>query len=314
MVGRLFNLFSSLAFSATAVLVFAFHAAAASQAWAQPSALDPADLTVPAKGASSTAAKPSSHRGSTTPRLPQRPDPGFAPAPAPAAPSSFAPVPTPAAPASAFAPAPQDPSAFRRWGATFSLHFPHPLFFEAEHRLNPQWSFGLGLGGVYLPELRLEGQPLEVNMLAADARARWHPWGGAFFVGVAAGAQKFTGALNDATVQVTVQRQGVDEVKDVYTTIKADITSLYLTPHVGWLKVFDNGLLLGVDIGVQLPVSVRSSLDVATEASSLESVGITEVQQTPQYKAKEAEVRDAVDTMGKLPLPAFTLFRVGWMF
>jgi hypothetical protein len=288
------------------------------RAFAEAPGLDPADLSVPVskKGARAKAV-----------RKPNRNPVEFAPPPAtapstaiaePAAQSSpggnpSAPPSSAAANSASSVTTPSTSPAPRNWGITASLGFPHPFFLEAVHRIDPTWSAGLGLGGVHLQNIQWDGQPLEVNMLAADAHVRWHPWGGSFFAGLALGAQKFDGAVA-ATVPVTVISPSGSQVFNIYTTVIADVTSLYLTPHLGWFKVYESGLILGFELGLQIPASVRTSLDISTDSSSLGAVNDTDITATQEYKSMEAQVQDAVETFGKTPLPYFTVIRVGWMF
>lgn len=98
---------------------------------------------------------------------------------------------------------------------------------------------------------------------------------GAFFLGSSLGTQSLT---------ATATSNGV--------TAQGDLTTLYLTPRLGWLWIWDSGFLLGTDFGVQIPISNTLTIDPI---------------------ANNKDVRDAARVIGQIPLPAVT-FRIGYLF
>jgi hypothetical protein len=291
--------------TAAVAMVVAVALGASPRAWAKKRrVLDPADLSVPT-------AKPSSQP------MPARP---AAPKPAPSAAPSEEPLPPPAPPpaepraAAAASPTPRAPGDARTWGGSLALGFPHPFFAGLEYRHDASWSGGVGFGGAYFPDVLWDGDVHNVNVLAADVRARWHPWQGAFFVGLAAGVQRIDDGAS-VMVPVTVTSPSGNQVFNTVSSLSASITSVYLTPHVGWMKVYESGFLLGFEAGLQVPISMHNSLDTeTTDDGGLTTVGINDIVNTSQYINARGKVSDAIHDIGTLPMPYFTVARVGWMF
>jgi hypothetical protein len=197
---------------------------------------------------------------------------------------------------------------FRSWGATISANIPHPVFVELEHRFSPKWSVGLGAGGLSLNNLNINQIPLTLSIAGVDGRVRWHPWGGSFFLGMALGGQKFSGQASD-NIPVTIGPQ----TTNIDTSVTAQITSAYLTPHLGWFKVFNSGFTLGFDFGLQVPVRPQTQIAIATN-NNVANIALDLIEQTKQYQDLQTKVQDAGDKIGKIPLPYMTVLRLGWMF
>ena len=56
--------------------------------------------------------------------------------------------------------------------------------------------------------------------------------------------------------------------------MSADVTTLYATPRLGWLAIWDSGLSLELDLGVQLPISSDAQIsggnaDARSQAQSI---------------------------------------------
>ncbi len=199
-------------------------------------------------------------------------------------------------------------AVFRNWGFSLSLNIPHPIFAELEHRFTPKWSMGLGAGGFALNSLKIGNLPVKLSIGAIDARLRWYPWSKSFYMGAALGVQRFSGQATDS-IPVTVSGTTVN----IPTTVKVDINSLYVTPQLGWLWIWDSGFLLGFDLGVQVPISPKTTLEITSD-NRVANVALALVQETAQFKKLEKDITDAGDKIGKIPLPAITVFRIGWMF
>lgn len=197
---------------------------------------------------------------------------------------------------------------FRSWGATISANVPHPIFGELEHRFTPKWSMGIGAGGLAVDSLQIDEIPLKLSMAAVDARVRWHPWGGAFFLGAALGVQKVNGQASD---NISVSAAGQTYV--VNTSVTADIVSAYLTPHLGWLWIWKSGFTVGFDFGVQLPINPNTQISIATN-NNIANIGLDLIEHTQQYQDLQSKVQNDGDKLGKLPLPYMTVLRLGWMF
>ena len=162
-----------------------------------------------------------------------------------------------------------------RVGAIAGVGFPRPLAIEG------LVSFGgvLDLGAEYgvLPDVTLGGVQTGLWSVAADARV--FPFRGAFFVGVLAGRQHV-----GASTTITVSGIGS-------ATEQLSLDSWFVNPRIGFLWTSNAGLTLGIDAGLQIPVSsaVSSSLPLAL------------------YPAAQGRA----DALGGSLLPTVDLLRIG---
>jgi hypothetical protein len=115
--------------------------------------------------------------------------------------------------------------------------------------------------------------------------ARYYPWRARFYLGAAVGSRTFAASATDSST-------GVDR------KAKADVTSFYLAPELGWKFVWDGGFFMGIDLGYQIIVSKKVTLDIPG--------GID--------PKKSKDVTDAADNVGKIGLPVLTLLQVGYFF
>ena len=172
---------------------------------------------------------------------------------------------------------------------TTAAGFPH--FFTAQYsrRIAARLSLGIAVGASVIPEMR-KACGAEVSMSGSNIEAvsRYHFKEKSFFGGLNAGYQDFSidSAQNTAP--------GADY------RITDGVKVFYVTPHIGWFKVYASGFILGAELGVRVPVSSKR---------------YTERSGPGNY---EAEVRKAVDDgldlLAAKPLPFITLFRFGYAF
>jgi hypothetical protein len=141
---------------------------------------------------------------------------------------------------------------------------------------------GIGVSYSYLPGfiadaiLSLYGvHNVSLTSSAWDVDLRLFILQGAFFLGSSLGTQSLT---------ATATSNGV--------TARGDLTTVYVTPRLGWLFIWDSGFLMGTELGVQIPVSSTLTIDPA---------------------ANNRDVREAARVIGQTPLPAVT-FRIGYLF
>jgi hypothetical protein len=162
--------------------------------------------------------------------------------------------------------------------------------------------FSIGLEGKYrdragaaffygfLPELKLSG--VSVKYSSWDARVRWYVFRGSFFAGLGYGKQNL-----EASKTETIQAQSVTG------NLKMDTS--YIIPHVGWHWVWTSGFFMGMDLGIQLPIS-RSQTFSSTAPAALQA--------SAEYRSLESKVNDEANKIGKIPLPLLTLLKVGFLF
>jgi hypothetical protein len=190
-------------------------------------------------------------------------------------------------------------------GIALSANFPHPIWLDWHHQFEPIWSGSIGFGGLGLPIHSSSGLDGRFGVSALDIRARWHPWGGAFFLGMILGGQSLYANVS--------QVFPVSGYGNITGKVSANVGSPYLTPHFGWFWIFGSGFSLGLEAGYQFPLGAKTTIDITSSDPNVNSY-ITQIQATSQYKQAEADVQQIGDKFGKLPLPYFTALRIGWMF
>ncbi len=167
-------------------------------------------------------------------------------------------------------------------GATVGIGVPSPVSLQGVFKYKKLIGANLELG--MLPEINVSD--IRVHQEMIDASVHLYPFSGAFFVGLGIGAQRLT-AL------------GATSSQGVSGDAKAVVNTTFLYPRLGFLHRFDFGLALGMDIGVELPVS--GSADVSANAGGVS---------LPVPKG----VSDISDKMRTLPIPVVHLLQVGYLF
>lgn len=114
--------------------------------------------------------------------------------------------------------------------------------------------------------------------------ARWYPWQRAFYIGAALGRRSFEASKRDDA-----------------TGLKAsvDVASTYLAPELGWRWVWNSGFFLGMDLGYQIILSSKTTLDIPAGIAG---------------STTAADVRDTADDVGEIGLPIVSLLQVGYFF
>jgi len=169
-----------------------------------------------------------------------------------------------------------------RVGALAGLGLPRPLAIEALVKL--ERVVGLGLEYSVLPSLNIMG--VSTTFWAAAADLRVFPFRSAFFVGMRAGYQRL-----GASTTLTVASLGS-------VTESVTATSWFLNPRVGFLWTWASGFTIGVDAGVQLPVSTAME-------TTLPQGLLTEL---------DANINRVANTLGHEPTPTVDLIRLGFLF
>ena len=72
------------------------------------------------------------------------------------------------------------------------------------------------------------------------------------------------------------------------------IKSNYLTPHIGWLSVYDSGFCFGFELGYHIPFKSSSTYEAKAEESSLDAVLKTSSEFQDQKKDLEGIVKKLV--------------------
>ncbi len=151
--------------------------------------------------------------------------------------------------------------------------------------------FGLGLDYQYVPTLNLGEVSIKFNSTTASFRI--FPFMGSMFLGLTYGT--FNGVLEKSG---TILTQSISASLEVKTMI--------LAPNIGWRWVWNSGFFMGMKLGYQFPVSVKSTLSASTS--------IAEILATPEYLKMKSDIESAANTYGKMALPHFSLLELGFYF
>lgn len=165
-----------------------------------------------------------------------------------------------------------------RYGAIAGVGFPRALAFEGLVRATDLFAFGVEYG--VLPGVTVDG--VHANMWSLAADARYFPFRGAFFVGVRAGRQHIGG---DALIALNPLGPATENL---------GVDTWFINPRVGLLWTSHDGITLGIEAGVQIPVGV----DVTSN--------------WPLSLVPGAEA--TASSFGRTWLPTLDLLRVGFMF
>jgi len=170
-----------------------------------------------------------------------------------------------------------------RIGALGGVGLTRPLAIEGLVRF--EGLVAVGAEYSLMPNLTIAGVDTSFWAVAGDVRL--FPFKGAFFVGARVGRQHASGKTT-LTGNVAGTQVSATESVGVDTT--------FVNPRIGFLWRFEPGIAVGIDAGVQLPV-----------ASTTEST-------LPTTVAQSEQVTNAVNLVGKTPLPTVDLLKVGFLF
>lgn len=164
-----------------------------------------------------------------------------------------------------------------RVGAVGGIGFPRPLAIEPMVELNEAVALGLEYG--FLPDTTIDGVHTSLWSLSGDLRV--FPWRGPFFIGLRVGRQH-------------VGAEGTVSAAGYSATETLGLDSWFVNPRIGVLWTHSSGFTLGMDLGLQIPVS-------PTTSSSLPLAYAPSIQNT-------------VNTLGGAWLPTVDLLRAGMLF
>lgn len=171
------------------------------------------------------------------------------------------------------------PKEHLRIGAIGSAGFPRPLAVEGMVKIERRVALGFEYGA--LPPTTIGGVHAILYALSGDARI--FPLDGPLFVGARLGRQHLAA---DATVRVPQ-----------YGTFagSASVDTWFVNPRIGVLWTSSAGITLGVDAGLQIPLSSRGS-------STLAGTGAGTV------------ATATLDAIGQSLLPTIDLLELGLLF
>lgn len=186
-----------------------------------------------------------------------------------------------------------EPNPFRLGLLLGIVSVPRPVNIELFAKPN-DW-FGVGAGFSMIPQVEVSG--IKGKMNAFNAVGRVFPFGGAFYVGAAAGLQN-------------LDVEGSDTVENQELTAKAEHSAFFVTPQVGWLWTWDSGFTVGLNVGVQVALTSTPEVKVHDPSGAV----VDPAALGPDAVELEDDVQKAATLFGKYPLPALDLFKLGFLF
>lgn len=179
-----------------------------------------------------------------------------------------------------------------RIGGMVGVGFPRP--FAAEGFVKIKQVIGVGVEYSFLPNTSIASTDIRFKGIALDVRV--FPFKGGVFVGLRGGKQWL-----DTRTTVATGATNVPGVAPKYNEAMSAET-FFLNPRIGYLKTFENGITVGLDAGIQLPISPSYTRD--SEAARA-GYGDTDAEKT---------LRTVANTLGNKTTPTIDLLRVGFLF
>jgi hypothetical protein len=176
-----------------------------------------------------------------------------------------------------------------RVGPLVGIGFPRPFAIEPFAKFEK--IVGIGAEYSFLPTMNILGAETRFKAVAADLRV--FPFQGAFFIGARVGRQWL-----DAKATLTVSRLGS-------FTESMTAATWFVNPRIGFLFTFDSGMTIGIDAGVQLPVTPSYERAGPATSAGLVSAKGGEINQT---------VARVAGALGNNVTPTLDLLRLGFLF
>lgn len=174
-----------------------------------------------------------------------------------------------------------------RVGAVVGVGFPRPL--AAEAMIKVQRWVAIGIEYSVFPETTISDVDASLWALAGDLRV--FPFRNGFFLGVRAGQQRLS-----ADTDVTVEAQTVN--------VATAVDTVFVNPRVGLLWTFNSGITLGIDAGLQFPVSTRTSGALALSSDFDQML-------PGEHASTVRQVRNVAEYFGDSTIPTLDLLRIG---
>lgn len=170
-----------------------------------------------------------------------------------------------------------------RVGVLGGIGFPRPLSIEGMVKVKR--TLALGVEYSLMPKIAVSGVEATFNAIAADAR--WFPFKGAFFIGMKAGHQRM-----NATSTMTIASYSITE--------SATAEATFINPRIGFLFTGKEGFTIGIDAGVQVPLS--------------SSLTTTLPKNLPAQLQIDSSMSKVAGTFGNDVTPTVDLLKVGMLF
>jgi hypothetical protein len=159
------------------------------------------------------------------------------------------------------------------------------------------FSFSLDFGGFSHSQT-----DVKLGLSHVDAVARYHLFGGSFFLGLRVGQQKIKAEATETKVY-----NGFN----LSPKATLDVKTNYMTPHIGW-QANSGGFFISTDFGAQVPSG--SSTDLTVDYGGANAATIAVIDADADFIKAKQDAIDAGDKIGKTTLPFWTMIRIGYYF
>ena len=173
-------------------------------------------------------------------------------------------------------------------GALVGVGFPRPLAVEGVLKI--ERAVLLGVEYSALPQITVSQTSASASAIAGDLRV--FPLRGPFFVGLRVGEQHIEAAT-------TVSAYGYSAP----ASLSAD--TVFLNPRLGFLWTWEPGISLGVDAGVQIPLSTSTASSLPASSNSVVAGA---------ENSAKSSIESVAGLVGNAVLPTVDLLKVGVMF
>ncbi len=172
-----------------------------------------------------------------------------------------------------------------RLGVLGGIGLPSPVSAQLLFKYKEIVGANLELG--MLPEVTVPvGDSVKVHQEMIDLSVRFYPFKGAFFLACGIGSQSLT-------VTGKAMRNGVTGDADV------KVSTVFVSPRLGFIHKFTFGLAIGMDLGVEIPINGNIKTD-----ASIAGVAVN----VPQ------EALDVANKIKTTPIPIIHLLQLGYIF
>ncbi len=171
-----------------------------------------------------------------------------------------------------------------RLGALAGVGFPRPITIEGVVGVGRAIAVGAEYG--FMPDSTIGGVDLTLWSMSGDARI--FPFRSPFFLGFRAGHQRF-GAGTTASLGALGSVSG---------TLTVD--TWFINPRIGALWMWESWLAVGIEAGVQIPLSSDVSSNLPPNLPS-----------DPRITRAKSTLTTVTDALGTNVLPTFDLLKIG---
>ncbi len=178
------------------------------------------------------------------------------------------------------------------------LSVPRPVQVEALVRVRR--SVAVGVQYSMLPTLSLPGNAARLELDATQLTFRWFPFHGAFYLGSGFGYQRLRASIGQTI-------DGGD------LRVLADMSTLFLSPQLGWLWLTRSGFAIGINLGVQVPLPRDPNVSVTYNGQPLPTQGGPAGVATSASDDKN-KVGDVARIIMRYPIPNIDLLKIGFAF